>query len=73
MNRDKVNPEAMTDIEFYEDVCKTLIETYGIQSFRRYILITHENIAGRDYVKESETLFSEMKVEEIFNKAKDRK
>ena len=65
--------ETMTDIELYEDVCKMIIETYGIQGFRRYIRLTHENVKGRDYVKETENLFNDVTVEDIFNKATDHK
>lgn len=66
----KKNFEDMTDAELYESICKMIIDTYGIQGFRRFSRLNRENAIGRDYVKESENLYKDMTVEEIYNQAK---
>lgn len=65
MITEKINPETMTDTELYENICKMIIDTYGLKGFLRFTKLNHVNVKGRDYVKESQNLYEGMSVEEL--------
>jgi len=63
------NANEMHDEQFIDKVHKTIIDTYGINGYIRYIRLMHPANKGQDYLTEQDKIFEGMTVKEIYDKA----